>query len=146
VVNGVLLQPLPYPSADRIVRLFQIDKDAKRMSVSEPNFYDWRAQTRAFDAMAMSSVAGEVTVNGLGEPVRARGAQVSREFFSVFGLTPRLGRLFIDEELRPGAPPSVIVSSAFWQSSPGGSQRALVARTSQWCSPRSFPMNRDPTP
>src|SRR5262245_53772496 len=125
VVNGVLLQPLPYPSSDRIVQLFQIDKDAKRMSVSEPNFYDWRAQTRAFDAMAMSRVPGEITINGLGEPVRARGAEVSREFFSVFGLTPRLGRLFIDEELRPGAPPSVIVSSSFWQNSLGGSPQAL---------------------
>jgi putative ABC transport system permease protein len=125
VVNGVVLQPLPYPGSGRIVQLFQIDKDAKRMSVSEPNFYDWRSQTRAFDAMAISRTISEVTINGLGEPIRAREAEVSREFFSVFGLTPRLGRLFVDEELRPGAPPSVIVSHTFWQNNLGGSQQAL---------------------
>lgn len=125
VVNGVLLRPLPYPSSDRIVQLFQIDKDAKRRTVSEPNFEDWHAQTRAFDAMALSSASGEVTINGLAEPIRARGAEVSREFFSVFGLTPRLGRLFVEEELRPGAQPSVIVSSSFWQNYLGGSQQVV---------------------
>ncbi|HEY9225688.1 MAG TPA: hypothetical protein VIP11_03520, partial [Gemmatimonadaceae bacterium] len=52
VVNGVLLQPLPYPRSERIVQLFQLDKNGQRMSVSEPNFIDWSAQTRAFDAMA----------------------------------------------------------------------------------------------
>src|SRR5262245_65295140 len=69
VVNGVLLQPLPYPSSDRIVQLFQIDKDAKRMSVSEPNFYDWHAQTQAYDAMALSRVGGEITINGSAEQI-----------------------------------------------------------------------------
>src|SRR5215216_2035471 len=115
VVNGVLLQPLPYPSSERIVQLFQVDKDTKRMSVSEPNFRDWRAETRSFSAVALHSAGGSVTVNGLSEPARARATYVTRDFFSVFGLRPRIGRTFIDEELRPGAPPSVVVSDAFWR-------------------------------
>ena len=125
VVNGVVLQPLPYPTSDRIVQLFQLDKDGKRMSVSEPNYMDWKAGTRAFDAVALSTAGNMLTVNGIGEPVRVRGASVTREFFTVFGLTPRLGRLFIEEELRPGAPPSVIVSHAFWQNRLDGSPQAL---------------------
>ena len=75
VVNGVLLQPLPYPGAERIAQLFQIDKDGKRMSVSVPNFEDWKAQTRAFESMAVSQAGGITTVNGLAEPVRARATR-----------------------------------------------------------------------
>src|SRR5262245_31870549 len=97
VVNGVLLQPLPYPSSERIVQVFQIDKDSKRMSVSEPNFLDWQAQTRAFDAMAISRAGGMVTVNGLSEPVRALATPVTQDFFKVFGVAPRLGRTFISD-------------------------------------------------
>src|SRR5438309_10141627 len=55
VVNGVLLQPLPYPSSDRIVQIFQTTKDGTRNSVTEPNFIDWKAQSRSFSALGMSS-------------------------------------------------------------------------------------------
>jgi predicted permease len=125
VVNGVLLQPLPYPQPDRLVQLFQVDKDGKRMSVSVPNFDDWKAQTRSFEAMAISQAGGITTVNGLAEPVRARATVVSRDFFAVFGLKPSIGRAFVDDELRPGAPGSVIVSDAFWRTQLGGTPSAL---------------------
>src|SRR5215218_63940 len=88
VVNGVLLQPLPYPQSERVVQLFQIDKDGQRMSVSEPNFADWKAETRSFSYVAITRAGGTVTVNGLSEPVRARGTSVTRDFFNVFGLRP----------------------------------------------------------
>ena len=125
VVNGVLLQPLPYPGSERIAQLFQVDKDGKRMSVSVPNFEDWKAQTRAFESMAVSQPGGMITVNGLAEPVRARATVVSREFFSVFGMKPVIGRTFVDDELRPGAPASVIVSDAFWRTQLGGTGSVL---------------------
>jgi len=64
VVNGILLQPLPYPQSDHIVQLFQIDKDGKRMSVSEPNFKDWKDQTRSFASLAITRAGGTITVNG----------------------------------------------------------------------------------
>jgi putative ABC transport system permease protein len=119
VVNGVVLQPLPYPGSDRIVQLFQIDKDGNQMSVSEPNFTDWKLETRAFDAMATWR-SGMITVNGLSEPVRALSASVTREFFDVFAMKPQLGRTFSSDELRIGAPASAIVSYAFWQNRLGG--------------------------
>jgi predicted permease len=128
VVNGVLLQPLPYPDAERIAQLFQVDKDGKRMSVSVPNFEDWKAQTRAFESIAVSQPGGMITVNGLAEPVRARATVVSREFFSVFGMNPVIGRTFAENELRPNAPASVIVSDAFWRTQLGGT-RSVLGRT-----------------
>ncbi len=125
VVNGVLLRPLPYPQPDRIVQLFQVDKDGKRMSVSEPNFRDWKGETRSFSAMALASVATTVTVNGLSEPARASATMVTRDFFTVFGLKPLLGRTFVDDELRPGGTPAVVVSHAFWRRYLGANPNAV---------------------
>ena len=69
VVDGVLLRPLPYPEADRIVQLFQIgDKGRRGANVSEPNFLDWQAQTRGFAAMA------ETTAFPADRPRRRRAA------------------------------------------------------------------------
>ena len=124
VVNGVLLQPLPYPNSDRMVQLFQINKSGERNSVTEPNFVDWKAQARSFSAIVMTSPAGTVTVNGLSEPVRVLSTSVSRDFFNVFGVKPQLGRAFVDDEMRPGAPSSVIVSHEFWQKYLGANPNA----------------------
>jgi len=115
VVNGVLLQPLPYPHPERIVQLFQIDKDGKRMSVSIPNFRDWQAQTRSFSAMAVSHPPGTITVNGLREPARVTASEVTGDFFAVFGLHPEIGRVFSPAELHPGGSPVAVVSDAFWR-------------------------------
>src|SRR4051812_11003473 len=113
VVNGVLLQPLPYTNSDRIVQIFQLTKTGERNSVTQPNFIDWKSGSRSFSSLAMHSWLNTVTVNGLNEPVRARLTYVSRDFFSVFGVKPALGRTFVDDELRRAEPVSVIVSHAF---------------------------------
>ncbi|MGE5101678.1 MAG: ABC transporter permease, partial [Deltaproteobacteria bacterium] len=115
VVNGVLLQPLPYPHSERIVQLFQIDKDGKQMSVSVPNFRDWKAETRSFSALALSHPPGTITVNGLREPARVTASDVSGDFFSVFGLHPVIGRVFAADDLHLGAAPVVVVSDGFWR-------------------------------
>ena len=125
VVNGVLLQPLPYPNSDRIVQLFQLTKTGERNSVTEPNFIDWKAQSRSFSSFAMASSASTITVNGLSEPVRARQTAVSRDFFAVFGVKPEIGRAFVDDELRGSTPVSVVVSHAFWEKYLGGGPAAL---------------------
>ena len=115
VVNGVLLAPLPYPEANRIVRLFQIDSSGRRNNaVSEPNFDDWKNGTRAFRAMArMSPGPRPVTIGN--ETTMLSGAGVSREFFDVMSVRPVVGRAFHDDELRPGAAPVVIVSDRLWR-------------------------------
>jgi predicted permease len=133
VVNGVLLQPLPYPRSERIVQLFQLDKDGKRMSVSVPNFRDWQAQTRGFSAMALSHPPGTVTVNGLHEPARVNASDVSGDFFAVFGLRPQIGRVFSASEVHLGAAPVAVVSDGFWRryldANPGAVGRTITMGT-----------------
>jgi putative ABC transport system permease protein len=125
VVNGVLLQPRPYPNSDRIVQLYALDKDGKRTGLSEPNFADWQAQTKSFSSIAMTRPLSVATVTGLTEPVRARLTFVSDDFFTTFGAKPMLGRVFAADEMRAGAPASVVVSYAFWQKSLGASASAV---------------------
>ena len=125
VVNGVLLRPLPYVRSDQIVQPFALGKNGEQGSSSEPNFMDWKTQARGFSAIAQVSPQNLITVNGLAEPVRARVATVSREFFAVFGATPQIGRLFSDDELRLGARPTVVVSDQFWRTHLGASPSAI---------------------
>ncbi|HYE84758.1 MAG TPA: ABC transporter permease, partial [Vicinamibacterales bacterium] len=115
VVNGVLLEPLPYPDSDRIVRLFQIDATGRRNgNVSDPNFQDWKDSTRSFKLMAqMSSGPQPAVVNG--QPDMIVGATVSKEFFGVMGVRPAVGRAFEPGDQFPGAPPVAIVSERFWR-------------------------------
>jgi predicted permease len=115
VVDGVLLQPLPYPEPDRIVRVFQIDANGRRNNnVSDPNFEDWKNGTRSFGAMAeMAAFPVPVVVNG--QSAMVSGASVSREFFDVMGVRPMMGRGFAEQEMRVGAAPVALVSHRFWQ-------------------------------
>lgn len=115
VINGVLLRPLPYPSPDRIVQLWQVGEKGGRGQVSDPNYDDWRAQTRSFAAMAQFSDMGVVSVAGGSEPIRARAAAVSRDFLSVLDVRPMRGRPFAAEEQREGGAPAVMVSERFWR-------------------------------
>lgn len=115
VVDGVLLQPLPYPDPDRIVRLFQVDATGRRNgNVSDPNFQDWKDSTRSFVLMAqMASGPQPAVVNG--QPDMIVGAAVSKEFFDVMGVRPAIGRAFEPADQHPGAPPVAIVSDRFWR-------------------------------
>jgi predicted permease len=115
VVDGVLLKPLPYPEPDRIVRLFQIDANGRRQgNVSDPNFEDWKNNTRSFRAMAEMS-GGPVPVVFNGQSAMIAGASVSREFFDVMGVAPVMGRGFAGNETRAGGSPAALVSHRFWQ-------------------------------
>src|SRR3954468_24084679 len=104
VVNGVLLRPLPYPDADRIVRLSERTKSGAAIDVSHPDFVDWRAGATLFEAMAEYS-GGTETVLGGREAVFADAYGVTDGFFRVFGVPPVLGRTFVAEEMRPGGIP-----------------------------------------
>jgi putative ABC transport system permease protein len=125
VVNGVLLQPLPYPESERIVQLFQLAKTGERNSITQPNFIDWYAQNRSFSALSLSSPGSTTAVTGLSEPVRARAAYVSKDFFTVFGTKPVLGRTFRDEESTTGDPTTAVISTGFWQKNFGGDPNVI---------------------
>jgi putative ABC transport system permease protein len=125
VVRGVLLRPLPYPDANRIVQVWQVGDKGQQGQFSDPNFSDVRAQARSFAALAEEKPAGIISVSGMAEPVRAQGAFVSRDFFAVMRMQPMRGRLFTADEAQPNGTPAVIVSHAFWQRSLGASESAL---------------------
>jgi len=120
VVYGVLLRPLPYPEPDRIVQVWQVFEGGRRGQISDANFADLRERNQSFEAFAEFS-SGVTSVVGGDEPVRVRTASVSREFFDVLGVSPQLGRPFVEEELREGGSPAVLVSHGFWLRRLGGS-------------------------
>jgi putative ABC transport system permease protein len=121
VVHAVLLRPLPYAEPERIVRLWEQGERGNRNDVSHPNFIDWRAGARSFDALA-EYAGGTQTVLGGQEAVFADAYTVSDGFFRVFGVQPAMGRTFVAEEMREGGVPAAVVSHRFWTSTLGGQQ------------------------
>ncbi len=120
VVDAVLLRPLPYPAPERIVALYERSARGGEMDFSDPDFEDVRDRARTLQYAAQVSDFGFASVAGASEPVRARSAAVSRDFFRVFGVSPIVGRGFVEEEQREGGSPAVIVSESFWRQHLGG--------------------------
>ena len=134
VVNGVLLQPLPYRDPDRLMRLSERSPDFGTMSVACPNFVDWKDQNRSFAGLA--SVRWEdYDLTGGGQPEHLRGKMVSADFFRVLGISPVLGRDFDPRADRLGASPVVLIGGGLWSrrfgSNPAvlGSQLTLNGRS-----------------
>jgi putative ABC transport system permease protein len=114
VVDGVLLRSLPYPDADQIVQLREVNERGSRMPFAEPNFLDVRARSHSFEGIAQYS--GQLaTITGGSEPVRASAYAVSSDFFNVLGVKPLVGRTFAPEESKSGGAPVAVVSYGFWQ-------------------------------
>jgi putative ABC transport system permease protein len=122
IVNSVLLRPLPYPEPDRLVMLWEKQlTDNSLGTVSPANFYDWREQTHSFAKMAALDPYPDFILNGYGEPPqRLKGAAVSADFFSLFGIRMALGRDFLSKEDRPNQNQVVVVSYLTWQRHFGG--------------------------
>ncbi|HYE66149.1 MAG TPA: ABC transporter permease [Pyrinomonadaceae bacterium] len=114
VVNGVLLRPLPYEDPDRLVRLSEWSPQVPGMSISYPNFIDWREQNSVFSGLAATQF-DSYNLTGLDEPERLQGRNVSANFFEVLGVKPVLGRTFLAEEDRAGAGRACIISYGLWQ-------------------------------
>jgi ABC-type antimicrobial peptide transport system permease subunit len=114
VVYGVLLRPLPYLQADRLVALHEVNDHGGLMNFADPNFGDVRASSRALDGVA-EYAAWMQSVAGASEPTRTMVARVSRDFFPLLRLQPVLGRAFAPEDQRFGAAPVALVSYAYWQ-------------------------------
>jgi putative ABC transport system permease protein len=128
VVYGILIRPLPYPNADRLVAIGQTQRSNPTVpvggSVSAVNFADWQRESRTIATMALYSNARMVVTN-LGDADVAPGAVVTPRFFDVFGSPPLMGRSFTDEEDQPGGPEAIIISHSFWQERLGGRSDVL---------------------
>jgi predicted permease len=114
VVNAVLLNPLPFSHADRIVSMFEGTPNFFKGSISYPNFLDWQRDNRSFEAMAAYR-ATEGSITGVGQPENVQAQRVSANFFPILGVNPILGRNFTSEEDRRGASPTALISEGLWK-------------------------------
>jgi predicted permease len=114
VINGVLLNRLPYQDPDRLVLLHESKVNFEEGAISYPNFLDWQKDNQVFTAMAAFRFTG-MTLTGQGEAERLTGRMISAGFFPTLGVKPILGRSFTQEEDRIGAPPAVMISERLWR-------------------------------
>src|SRR5260221_4284368 len=116
VINGVLLRPLPYPEADRIMHLRQpqIAAGIEDSSFSFPEVADYRSQSKTIDQVVEF---GDWTFNvlGRGEPHRASGGPVTANFFQLLGARPQLGRMLVPADEGKSAPPVAVLTHGYWQ-------------------------------
>ena len=126
IVNGVLLNPLPFPHPQELTVLYEHTTNFEKFSISYPNFLDWQRTNSTFASMA-GYRHEDFNITSSGEPERVRGGMVSAEFFPIFGVKPLLGRLFSRDEDRQGAAPVVLLAEGFWQRR-FGSDRDIIGK------------------
>jgi putative ABC transport system permease protein len=124
VVNAVLLRPLPYEESDRLVFLTERTPTVDEMSLAYPNFQDWRSQNHVFEKIGVYN-RQSYNLTGVGEAERIITGQVSADLFSALRVNPTLGRLFTNEEDKPGAAPVVVLSYGLWQRRFGGQSNII---------------------
>ena len=124
VVNAVLLRPLPYPESERLVWLSERGPNFPTMSISYPNFSDWRAQQTVFEHIGVYNW-GSYTLTGKGQPHRLTGVRISADGFAALRAQPAIGRLFDNDEDKPGAPSVAVLSHALWADRFGGDAGAV---------------------
>ena len=124
VVNGVLLNPLPYPHSEQLAILYQKSALADQGSVSYLNFLDWQRQSETFSSMAAFR-SQSFNLTGEGEPTRLSGHEISADFFPTLEVKPVLGRLFTGDEDRVGAEPVALIGGGLWKSRYGSSPSVL---------------------
>jgi putative ABC transport system permease protein len=127
VLYGVLLRPLPFEDSSSLIVLNETTPKVGRVSVSYPNFSDWRAESRQFSQMAFLH-AMAFTLGGVGRPESLAGDAVSTNYLSMLGVRPVVGRDFTAAEEHAGTNRVAILSYALWQSHFGG-RRDVVGRT-----------------
>ena len=123
VADSVLLKPLPFRDPDRLAVVWQKNPSAPQLGISELDLDDYRARTRVFEGLAGYTPPGanSVILTGAGNPVEITPSYITRDYFSLLGVTPLIGRDFLAEESSRGRNQVAILSYALWQSRFGGS-------------------------
>jgi predicted permease len=126
VVNGVLINPLPFEKPDQIVAISEKIPNFEKASMSYPNFVDERKMNRTFTSMAAFRGTG-YNLSGAGEPERLHGEMISAGFFEILGVKPLMGRTFTPDEDRLGANPTVMITEGVWKRK-FGSDRNIIGK------------------
>jgi predicted permease len=124
VINGVLLNPLPFPQPDQLVTLHESKPNFDQGSISYPNFRDWQKNNHTLSAIAVSRPYA-VSLTGVGEAEQVDNDFTSSDFFAVLGVKPLLGRTFATGEDQIGAAPVVLLSEGFWKRKLGAAPDVL---------------------
>src|SRR5437763_5000528 len=115
VFDAVLLKPLPYPGADRVVALTGVNppKGITASNMSAPDFADWAAEQKSFEALSLYA-AGSGNLTGGDEPERVSAAAVTPDFFRVMGVGAARGRALLPEDSQPGRDPVAVIGHGLW--------------------------------
>jgi predicted permease len=124
VVNGVLLNPLPYPNPNQLVAAAEAFPPFPEASIAYPNFLDWVRMNHTFQGMAAYRQTN-FNLTGSGEAQRVSAVQVSASFFPLLGVEPVIGRSFSPDDDKRGAAEVVLLSARLWRSKFGGSPDVL---------------------
>jgi putative ABC transport system permease protein len=129
IINTVLLRPLPFPDAQRIVFIWGTDpnRNVTRGVASPAEFLDWREQSRSFEELSAWRT-WFYNLTGTNEPEQVFGVHASSNFFQLLGVAPILGRDFIPEEDQPGHDQVAMITYGLWQRRFGG-DRGIIGRS-----------------
>src|SRR5690348_5800414 len=116
VVNGVLLNPLPYPHPNQVVTVASTIGKVGENSISYPDYLDWVRDNDSFSSLAAYKSFQSFNLIGQGKPERLSAVEVTSNFFSTLGVSPILGRNFTPAEDKLNGPPAVILSAGLWRS------------------------------
>jgi putative ABC transport system permease protein len=130
VVYGVLLRPLPYSGADRIMAISEVNSHGRLARLADPNYDDFRDQSHSFQSIA--KYADEtISVSGGSAPTRTPVAAVTSQFLTVFGVEPIIGRDFVSSDNQKGAAPVALVSYGYWRQYLSSAQKSSAQDLSQ---------------
>jgi predicted permease len=119
VTDFVLLRPLPFPSPNRLVKVWERTPGYSRMELSPANYRDWKQASTSFERIGAYYTLA-VNMVGIGEPQELNGAAVSADLLPTLGVRPLIGRLFAAADDREGAAGTVLLSYRLWQAEFGG--------------------------
>ena len=124
VINSVLLKPLPFDHPEQLLFLNERSPVLDEMSISYPNFTDWRNQNHVFEKIGVYN-RNSYNLTGYGEAERLLAAQVSADLFAALRAKAAIGRVFTNDEDKPGGAPVVVLSYGLWQRRFGGQESIL---------------------
>ena len=127
-VNAVILNPLPFPDADRLVVISEISKEGMEIGASLPNFQDWQVRAKSFEEIAGYRF-DTFNLSGMGSPQRLVGQEVTGNYFRILGVQPQLGRTFTEEEEKfTPVGTALLISDSLWRTT-FGSDPNILGRT-----------------